>query len=378
MAKILIFSNVYYPRLSSASRAIKEITDRLPEHEYYLITNKSEFSWDDEEKIGNINVRRIGHGKKKDKFLFPFRAISYAVRLHKNVKFDFVWSRPAFYSGFVALVLKYKQKIPYLLTLEFEDVGTEISNKTWFWSIFYKRIFREAKITQAISKYLAKRSRNFSNKNEIVLVPDGIDLQIFQNQITNFDKQRIRQELGINDEDLFLISRSATKQSTRDLVKAINWLVYKIGILAKLVILSDGQDEEKTKMIARMAGVEERIVFLEVVSDQELAKYLDVADLFVRPDTVPSLGQSFVQAMAMGTPIVATNVGGAVDFLKDGQTGFLCESSSPSSVAQAIEKYFKNKELQDLVRKNCKEFVRANYSWDRVADKMNLVFEKML
>ena len=177
MAKILIFSNTYYPVVGQY--AIKEITDRLSEHEYYLITNRSEASWPEKEKIGNINIRRIGHGKKKDKFLFPFRALGYAARLHKHTNFDFVWSRRAFYSGLVALFFKYKTKVPYLLTPEFEDVDRDVHNKIWLWSYFYKRIFREAKITQGITRYLAKRSRNFGNKKEIVLIPDGVDLQIF-------------------------------------------------------------------------------------------------------------------------------------------------------------------------------------------------------
>lgn len=378
MAKILIFSNAYYPTINQASKAIKKITDALPDNEYYLITNRTEITLAKEEKIGNINVHRIGYAKKKDKWLYPFRAIGYAVRLHNHVKFDFAWCRPAFYSGFVALFFKYKTKVPYLLTLEFADFDKDINNKVWYWSYFYKNIFKSAKFTQSISRYLAKNSRGFGNKQEIFLVPDGIDLEIYKNTLLDSEKNKIREDLGITQEELFLVSRSAVLKTYEDLVKALNWLSYKIGIESKLLILSAQAEEEKIMRLAEMTGVGDRVIFLQDVSDIEIVKYIESADIFVRPDTVPSLGTSFLQAMAVGTPIVATDVGGTVDFLKDGQTGILCEKNKPSSIAQAIEKIFKDKELYKSISGKGQNFVREKYSWNQVIEKMKLVFEKML
>jgi glycosyltransferase involved in cell wall biosynthesis len=343
-----------------------------------LITNRSEASWPEKEKIGNINIRRIGHGKKKDKFLFPFRALGYAARLHKHTNFDFVWSRRAFYSGLVALFFKYKTKVPYLLTPEFEDVDRDVHNKIWLWSYFYKRIFREAKITQGITRYLAKRSRNFGNKKEIVLIPDGVDLQIFKNKLSDPDRQQTRKDVGIKDNEMFLITRFGTRETLEELVKSINWLVFKIGIQAKLVVLGVETDEENLKHKAEAVSVDDRVIFLQSVSDQEISKYLEAADVFVRPDTIPTSGKSFLQAMAVGTPIVGTEIGGTIDFLKDGQTGLFCQVNKPSSLAEAVEKYFKDKELYKSIGQNCKQFVTEKYSWDRVVDQMNLVFEKML
>ena len=69
MKKILIFSIAYHPFVGGAEVAIKEITDRLPDFEYYMMTNKFDKTWNNKEKIGNINVIRIGNGKKIDKYL---------------------------------------------------------------------------------------------------------------------------------------------------------------------------------------------------------------------------------------------------------------------------------------------------------------------
>lgn len=377
--KILIFSIAYHPFVGGAEVAIKEITDRLPDYEYYLLTNKFKAEWPNEEKIGNINVIRIGHGKKSDKYLFPFRAITYAAKLHQKIRFDFTWSMMAFYAGFVALFIKYKTKLPYLLTLQSGDSDAFIRKRTWFWDYYYKRIYREAKVTQAISKFLGQRSRRMGNKGEIILIPNGVDLDVFKLSLSLENKLKLRQELNIaNDETVIITtSRLALKNGIDDLIKSVNALIFKIGIKVKLVIIGSGPDEAKLKFLAKNIGVENNVIFMGYMDYKNLPKYVEMADIFIRPSLSEGLGNSFLEAMAVNTPIVGTEVGGIPDFLVDGQTGLFCKVRNPMSIAQAVNKYVQDKELYNTIQVNGRQLVLENYSWDNIADKMSIVFKKM-
>jgi glycosyltransferase involved in cell wall biosynthesis len=68
--------------------------------------------------------------------------------------------------------------------------------------------------------------------------------------------------------------------------------------------------------------------------------------------------------MAAGTPVIATPVGGIVDFLYDGQTGLFCEVSNPKSIAAKVKELLNNKELAETIKINAKELIIKNYNWD--------------
>ena len=101
--------------------------------------------------------------------------------------------------------------------------------------------------------------------------------------------------------------------------------------------------------------------------------YLHISDIFVRPSLSEGLGNSFLEAMAAGIPVIATPVGGIPDFLVDGETGLFCEVNNPHSIAQKVEKLIKDRESRDYIIKNAREMVLQKYSWERVAGEMREV-----
>src|SRR3989344_3627223 len=96
--KILIFSLAYYPSsVAGAEVAIKEITERFSDNEavFDMVT-----LWDDSnlprcERIGNVNIYRVG----KSKLLFPFTAFFRSARLRRKNRYDFIWSMMANRAG---------------------------------------------------------------------------------------------------------------------------------------------------------------------------------------------------------------------------------------------------------------------------------------
>jgi len=380
MKKILIFSLAYYPLVGGAEIAVKEITDRLADFDYYMITNRFSADWPAKEKLGRINIFRVGNGRKIDKYLYPWRALALAKKLHKTIRFDFSWSIMPFYAGLAALFFRYGSKVPYLLTDQSGDSDEFLKKRTWFWEFYYKRIYRRAKYTQVISKYLGQRSRQMGYKGEIFLVPNGVDLNIFREKLSPEEKSARRKELGIAPNETFLVttSRLAMKNGLDDLIKAMNFMIYKMGLGVKLVILGKGPNEKMLKDLAESQGVGDQVLFLGHRDYKELPIYVEAADIFIRPSLSEGLGNSFLEAMAVGTPIIATPVGGIPDFLTADETGLFCQVRNPASIAQAVEKYVNNPDLYQKIKEQGQKLVLEKYSWDNVAKKMNKIFtEKM-
>src|SRR4051812_1794708 len=90
--KILIFSTAYYPLVGGAEVAIKEITDRLEEFEFDLITAKLQKNLPYFEKVGRVNVYRLGSGRPVfDKLLLPFRGAVLALKHHQSQNYILQW-----------------------------------------------------------------------------------------------------------------------------------------------------------------------------------------------------------------------------------------------------------------------------------------------
>ncbi len=176
--RILIFSTAYLPFVGGAEIAVKEITDRIQDTQFVMITARLKSDLKEHEKIGNVEVYRIGKGNKWDKIRFIFQGFRKAQELGE---FDLVWSIMASYAGFSALKYKEMHKnVPFLLTLQEGDSRSHIYRRVWWCWWRFKRIFSSADSISAISTYLAEWGKNMGAKGEVRVVPNGVDVGKFE------------------------------------------------------------------------------------------------------------------------------------------------------------------------------------------------------
>ncbi len=367
--RILIFSLVYYPRhIGGAEVAIKEITDRLPadEYEFDMVTLHLDRDLPAYEKIGNVNIHRVGCGK----YFFTVRAAKKAAKLHREKKYDAVWSMMANYAGFAALFFKLRHpKMPFILSLQEGDPIDYIKKRVRFVYPLFKKIFIKADIIQTISNYLANFAREMGGKN-IVVVPNGVDFEKFSFDIASADIEK-------NEGDVFLVtaSRLVVKNAVSDIVKALKFLPENV----KLLICGTGYEEKNLRTLVDKLSLGSRVVFKGFVPQKDLPAYLKTCDIFVRPSLSEGFGNSFIEAMASRVPVIATPVGGIVDFLTDKKTGLFCAVSEPKDLAKKVEIYMRDINLREEIVDNAFEMVKGRYDWSLVAkDMKEKVFNKIL
>ncbi len=392
MRRVLIFSLAYYPRfIGGAEVAVKEITDRLnpAEFEFHLVTLRFDSALSKEEKIGNVLVHRIGFAThapsmadlKKfplilNKYFFQIVAPLYALRLHRKYKFDILWAIMAHAAGMPAALFKiFAPRVKYVLTLQEGDPPEYIERLAWpVWPLF-KRAFISADAVQVISTFLGRWAKRMGYKGEPVVVPNGVDTDVFSREVPPSDLATLKEKLGKKPDDIFLItaSRLVHKNGIDDVIRALALLHDNI----KFLILGTGPDEEKLKLEAGRLKLEARVQFLGQMSHAEILPYLKVSDMFIRPSRSEGMGNSFIEAFAAGIPVIATQEGGIADFLFDAKrnpgippTGFAVDRDSPESIAEAVKRILSEPEATRQIVENARVLVRGRYEWGTIAHRM--------
>lgn len=365
--------------------AIKEIAGRLPEYNFFLITGRFSRLYPRCEKIGNIEVHRVGLGFSFDKYLLPVFGFLKAKNIVKaNMMFSeniILWAMMASYGGIAAMFFKkYNQKIPLLLTLQEGDYFP--SKKFGLAGLFFKKIVRHADYIQVISSYLKREAEKAGAKARIEIVPNGADLEKVKNQKAKAKNasQKLKNELNIRADEKIIVtaSRLAPKNAVDVIIDAFDILKKKFGVEnIKLLIVGDGYLRNDIESRIKNYGLGKQIILVGSLPQEKVYEYLMISDIFVRPSRSEGLGSAFIEAMACGLPVIGTKVGGIPDFLEDRKTGLFAEIDNPEDLAAKIKELLENQSLREEIVKNSLKLVEQNYSWDTIALKIKNIFGKV-
>ena len=200
------------------------------------------------------------------------------------------------------------------------------------------------------------------------VVPAGVDAELFQPA----DATDARRDLGLTEGKIILyVGRIEPLKGLDILISALTLMEDTSD--TRLVIVGGelGKDAEikRLKSLVRDLDLEEMVTFAGAVSHTALPDYYNAADVFVLPSYHESFGLVALEAMACGTPLVASRVSGLTSFVKEGVTGYLIPWHCPEPFAQRIEMLLSNASL----RRAMGEASRARaleMTWARAANRM--------
>jgi len=369
---ILIFSTAYLPLIGGAELAMQEITGRIRDFDFVLITARMRRAYPPQERIGNVEVRRIGVGLPAlDKILVGIGGMLTARRLMRERPVCLFWGMMASYASMAPALLsllRLNQGVPFLLTLQEGDSEVHIARgRLGLVRYGWRFMLRHASHIQVISNYLDGMARTYGYTGDITLVPNGVDT----NRITRNVERRTQEKKVI-----ITVSRLVEKNGVDTLIRAFAE-VYKKYPLSELHIVGDGPLRFELEALSRVLGVGKATTFFGAVPYEKVPEHLAEADIFARPSRSEGLGTAFLEAMAAGLPILGTPVGGIVDFLRDGETGLVCNVDDADDLADKICALLENRELYERLQKNGRQLVESEYSWDSVAERMKNIMNSL-
>ncbi|KKS44887.1 hypothetical protein A2567_01875 [Candidatus Azambacteria bacterium RIFOXYD1_FULL_42_11] len=202
-------------------------------------------------------------------------------------------------------------------------------------------------------------------ESKIRLVSLRVDLYLFNPNLWKSDFYTFGDKMGIT---IGYIGRLIDGKGLEDLFEAISKLKFQI------LIFGNGPLEAKLKKMAEDLNIADKVEWRGFMPYSKVSEALAQIDIFVYPSWHEGFGRSIMEAMAMEKPVVATNVGGIPDLVKDGENGFLVEPHKPEELAKKIKILTEDKELREKFGKAGRKWVAKNFEWNEGIKKFAQLF----
>jgi len=162
--------------------------------------------------------------------------------------------------------------------------------------------------------------------------------------------------------------------------KGVKYLVKAARkIKGEVVILGDGPERQYLKELIERYNLK-NVHLLGYVKECELemlTKFYRRADVYVAPSVWDEpLGMVILEAMAAGTPVICTRKGGIMSIVKDGYNGYLVRPRNSTQIAQAVNKLLANDQLREKMGGRAKRTVENKFTWEKVTDKFERIYQK--
>ncbi len=195
-------------------------------------------------------------------------------------------------------------------------------------------------------------------KEQFNVIYNGRNPAVFDKEET----ENIRKNWKVNENDIVI---GITSQLTK--VKNIDTLIRSFDILnkefnnLKLVIAGDGKEKENLKNSVKELELEDKVIFHGFTNQPQLiAAAYDIGVLVSLNEGFPN---TVVEYMSVGTPVVATDVGGVKEIIKNGENGLITDNS-PGTIAETVKKLIINENLRKELGKKAFDTVKENFTED--------------
>lgn len=311
--------------------------------------------------LNRVRYHRFSPGIVRDLYILMKQKNIHIVRTHRY--------RANLYGRLAALLSGVPVKIISLHDNYRKDLRLErrIANK-----ILLKVTDKIVAVSESIRRDIIKYDGIDSSK--ILVIPNGIDTERFKPE-GNF--ANIREEFLINKSDIVIgfIGRIVSVKGLEYLIDALLFLKEEFKNI-KLLITGEGSLLDSLYEKAKENNVHDSIIFTG--KRRDIPDILSCTDIFVMPSIAEGLPNALLEAMAMGKPIVATEVGGIPEVIKNGHSGILVPARNPEALATAIKDLITNDQLAAKMGQTARNFVLKDYSIVEIAQKWQTLYLSIL
>jgi len=144
----------------------------------------------------------------------------------------------------------------------------------------------------------------------------------------------------------------------------------------RVLIGGDGQLKESIEASLQEEGLTARVDLPGWISHDDLPRYLNQLRLLVLPSYTEGLPNIILEAMACGTPVLATPVGAIPDVIIDGKTGFIMENNSPECIAENVIRALSSPDLEQIAE-NGRRFVEENFTFEKTVENWKKILQSI-
>ena len=215
-----------------------------------------------------------------------------------------------------------------------------------------------------------------ANKNKIHIVPPGVNTGTFY----PIGKQEAKTALELPQDEYVILSvgRLDPMKNYGLLIEALGLNIMKDTNSRLYIIGGDKGDKERIRLENKTKenSIEDKVNFIDHMNQQDLASWYNAADVLVVPSLHETFGLVALEAMACGTPVIASDVGGLQYLVVDGYTGYLIPPNNHVSLAKKLESILRDKETRENMGANALEHSK-NYYCGAMVSKLFDAFNRV-
>jgi len=235
-----------------------------------------------------------------------------------------------------------------------------------------------AELTQLRFLYKAEASK-------MIVIPPGVDLGHFY----PIPSDEARTYIGLKPDNqmILFVGRIERLKGVDTLIEAMACLKLKDSSRpVHLAIIGGDPSVSREQMTAEMArlkdlcdalGLDQSVVFLGKRDQDKLPYYYSAADVLVMPSHYESFGMVALEAMACGTPVIASEVGGLAYLVRDGETGFTIPAEEPDTLCEKLSWLLNDPELHSKMSRQAAAYAQ-DYAWAKIAKQIVDEYEGLL
>jgi glycosyltransferase involved in cell wall biosynthesis len=295
-----------------------------------------------------------------------------------------------FMSALVASKVKKVFHIPYVVTFHALGLVRKIHQKEMD-QFPPERIEIERRILKNADHIIAECPQDKEDMvhlyhalpENISIVPCGFSAKEFY----PVDKKKARRILSFDEDEKIILQlgRMVPRKGVDNVIRALG-RIKKDSKSLRLVIVGGEHDTPDPSLCPELArlqklasdeNVQSSVVFTGRKQRGALKFYYAAADLFITTPWYEPFGITPLEAMACGTPVIGSNVGGIKFTVEEGKTGFLVPPHDPKALAERIEDLLVNEKLLTFMRRNSLKRVNKYFTWKSVANSCHELYEKI-
>ncbi len=224
-----------------------------------------------------------------------------------------------------------------------------------------------------------------ADMEKVIIIPPGVDLERFH----PIDKTEAKKRVGIpcGDKNIMFAGRIEPLKGIDTLIQAMALIKQRYPSVIENTCVAiiggdpwaDNPDAEMSRLQAmrQVLGIHDIVLFLGAKDQDVLPNYYAAAELVVMPSHYESFGMVALEAMAMGRPVIASEVGGLAFLIRDGVNGYHVPTRDPEALAERIYELLSNnqcgEEMGRAARQNAERF-----NWSIIAEQMAVVYQGLL
>lgn len=240
----------------------------------------------------------------------------------------------------------------------------------WSWIVDaeFRLLLHTADRLIVFSDYMKTLVSHHVPVSRIEVIPLGVNLRAYATQ-----KRTLRE----SDEAfrIICVARLVAVKGLETLVKAVGLIQPKVNL--RTYIVGIGPLRSKLQVLIDETGLANKVKLCGFLPDKKKRAYLENSDLFVLPSLYEPIPIAILEALAAGLPVVASDVGGIPELVRQGVNGLLVKPGMPHDLAAAISKLIDDDKLRRKLASNARESVRE-YDWPVVAKKYLSFYQELL